>query len=119
MPSTRKSRPPLAARKIPTAANVANAANLKILELTSHSRLTASYIALRRAMRWIASLATCYPEAPASVVQTGPHHYIRHPFYVSCILCVLHPVLARCTVSTVHRVYMNYRKTAGLLRPKF
>ena len=84
------------------------------------------------------------PEAPGSVVQTGPYRYIRHPFYASYILFWL-----GCTIATMHpfmlvflilftainltaarreersfdtspfaEQYVNYRKTAGLLWPK-
>ena len=84
------------------------------------------------------------PEAPGFVVQSGPYHYIRHPFYASYILFWL-----GCTVATVHPLmliflagfgainliaalreerafaaspfaeeYLHYRKTAGLLWPK-
>jgi protein-S-isoprenylcysteine O-methyltransferase Ste14 len=84
------------------------------------------------------------PEAPGSVVQTGPYRYIRHPFYASYILFWL-----GCTIATMHPLmlvflvlfavinlvaarreersfetspfaeqYVNYRKTAGLLWPK-
>jgi protein-S-isoprenylcysteine O-methyltransferase Ste14 len=84
------------------------------------------------------------PEAPGFVVQSGPYHYIRHPFYASYILFWL-----GCTVATMHPLmliflaafgainltaalreerafatspfaeeYLHYRKTAGLLWPK-
>jgi protein-S-isoprenylcysteine O-methyltransferase Ste14 len=85
------------------------------------------------------------PEPPDFVTRAGPFRYIRHPFYASyilfwlaCTVATLHPLsliflaaFSAVNLTAANREehayerspfaaeYMNYRKTAGLLWPKF
>ena len=85
------------------------------------------------------------PGSPGFVVQSGPYRYIRHPFYASyilfwfgCAVATVHPLMLIFLVafgainltaafreefafatSPFADEYLNYRKTAGLLWPKF
>ena len=85
------------------------------------------------------------PGPPGFVAQTGPYRHIRHPFYASyimfwlgCTVATLHPVMLVFLIafsainltaalreerafetSPFAAEYMNYRRTAGLLWPKF
>ena len=85
------------------------------------------------------------PEPPGFVTRAGPYRYIRHPFYASyilfwlaCTVATLHPLsliflvaFSAVNLTAAYREelaferspfaaeYINYRKTAGLLWPRF
>ena len=85
------------------------------------------------------------PEQPDFLTRAGPYKYIRHPFYASyilfwlgCTVATLHPVMliflvafSAFNLTAAYREehaferspfvaeYSSYRKTAGLLWPRF